>query len=122
MHQHIKQLWVDALRSGEYQQGKDFLRREGNYCCLGVLCDLYDRNQNGPGWNETAEAYMDFDAALPRGVAEWAGVTTGDEVFVRGGEEFDVVITRDGCRCYLSSLNDSGSSFSEIADLIERQL
>lgn len=34
----IKQKWLDALRSGEYKQGKGRLRDgNGAYCCLGVL-------------------------------------------------------------------------------------
>ena len=122
MHQHIKKLWVDALRSGKYQQGTGHLRHEGNYCCLGVLCDLYDRNQNGPGWDEDAETYLCNDAFLPRRVAEWAGVIGGDESVAVSRDEFNVAIPEDGHRCYLTCLNDSGSSFGEIADLIEQQL
>lgn len=40
MDQRIKQLWLVALRSGKYEQGKRFLRAGEQYCCLGVLCDL----------------------------------------------------------------------------------
>ena len=29
--------WLEALRSGEYEQGKGFLKTEDGYCCLGVL-------------------------------------------------------------------------------------
>lgn len=32
--------WTDALRSGEYEQGKDWLRKGDRFCCLGVLCDV----------------------------------------------------------------------------------
>lgn len=28
--------WLDALRSGKYRQGREYLNRGGNYCCLGV--------------------------------------------------------------------------------------
>lgn len=36
-----KQKWIEALRSGSYEQGKSCLRNEeGNYCCLGVLADV----------------------------------------------------------------------------------
>jgi len=32
--------WIEALRSGEYQQGKHSLKvNDDTYCCLGVLCD-----------------------------------------------------------------------------------
>jgi hypothetical protein len=38
MDKELKQKWIDALRSGEYQQGKKRLCTEdGRYCCLGVL-------------------------------------------------------------------------------------
>lgn len=53
MNAEVKALWLDALRSGEYQQTKGRLRRDNpidpedlddgynaGYCCLGVLCDL----------------------------------------------------------------------------------
>lgn len=33
--------WVDALVSGDYVQGKNYLRTEdGKNCCLGVLCEV----------------------------------------------------------------------------------
>lgn len=41
MRNVTKEEWVTALRSGEYRQGKGFLRNsDDEYCCLGVLCDL----------------------------------------------------------------------------------
>jgi hypothetical protein len=40
-----KTKWVNALRSGEYQQGKGVLHNPdtNTYCCLGVLCEVTDR-------------------------------------------------------------------------------
>lgn len=41
----VRKQWVEALRSGKYQQGRYRLRKiiyngtEG-FCCLGVLCDI----------------------------------------------------------------------------------
>ncbi len=32
MNKRIKQLWVDALRSGEYAKGKGALRANGKFC------------------------------------------------------------------------------------------
>lgn len=32
----FKKKWIDALRSGEYKQGKCSLYADGAYCCLGV--------------------------------------------------------------------------------------
>src|SRR6056297_2776684 len=37
------QKWIDALRSGKYEQNISALRSNDNkFCCLGVLCDIYD--------------------------------------------------------------------------------
>lgn len=36
----LKATWVEALRSGEYEQGELYLRKDGRHCCLGVLCEL----------------------------------------------------------------------------------
>ena len=42
MIKELKQLWIDALRSGEFKQGKEQLRSANNtrFCCLGVLREL----------------------------------------------------------------------------------
>jgi hypothetical protein len=36
----LKKKWVEALRSGEYQQGEGHLFKDDSYCCLGVLCKV----------------------------------------------------------------------------------
>lgn len=40
MKADLKQKWVEALRSGEYEQADGALHdaRKNSYCCLGVLC------------------------------------------------------------------------------------
>lgn len=48
MNPEIKKQWIEALTSGEYQQGKLMLGLQGEpdkgepdkFCCLGVLCEL----------------------------------------------------------------------------------
>jgi len=48
MKAEIKQKWLEALRSGKYQQGRQALRnRDQQFCCLGVLCDVVDDSK----WN-----------------------------------------------------------------------
>ena len=37
----LQQEWVNALRSGKYKQGKDRLRKNDSYCCLGVACEIF---------------------------------------------------------------------------------
>lgn len=39
MKPEVKKKWVEALRSGKYQQGGGALRLGDRYCCLGVLAE-----------------------------------------------------------------------------------
>ena len=41
----VQRQWVEALRSGKYQQAKGSLRRGDAMCCLGVACDLYAKHE-----------------------------------------------------------------------------
>lgn len=95
--------WLAALRSGEYQQGKQYLCREGRYCCLGVGCEVL-------GVPKTP--YEDC-------VAFNGSISTAPNMFrdLVGLRDFMGVATSG---CTLTSLNDvDGKSFSEIADIIE---
>jgi hypothetical protein len=40
MKASLKRAWINALRSGEYTQGRKYLNAEGALCCLGVLCEV----------------------------------------------------------------------------------
>lgn len=40
MKSELKKTWIEALRSGKYEQGTHNLKRNGKYCCLGVLCEI----------------------------------------------------------------------------------
>lgn len=40
MKADLKAKWIDALRSGKYEQGRGALLNDGKYCCLGVLCEV----------------------------------------------------------------------------------
>lgn len=41
MDTKIKTEWIEALRSGDYRQGKNaLLDADGDYCCLGVLAAI----------------------------------------------------------------------------------
>jgi hypothetical protein len=39
----IKEKWLEALRSGKYNKGKESLLNDDKYCCLGVLCEVQER-------------------------------------------------------------------------------
>jgi hypothetical protein len=114
MHEHIKKLWVDALRSGNYQQGAHHLRCGDAYCCLGVLCDLHNQSKSGPGWANDW-TYLGYDAHLPLEVCKWAAIIPCGltDVSVKSFQNFGIK---------LSQMNDGGASFDEIADFIEQNL
>ncbi len=74
MNQEIKARWIEALRSGEYQQGYENLYHCGKFCCLGVLTDLYIKEHNLQ-WNQESADLWNFETeggVLPRSVQKWA--------------------------------------------------
>jgi hypothetical protein len=112
MNQRIKKLWIKALRSGEYKQGKEALRllrgrgKPDAFCCLGVLCDLHSKTKNGSKWK--GGAYLGDEAELPPPVIEWAGLDNKNPML---GRELSA-----------AEYNDSGKSFNFIANRIEKYL
>lgn len=117
MNPEIKSEWTTALRSGEYEQGTGMLRSaDDKFCCLGVLCDLAVQNGVIPKpdvcfEDETAHEYLygadQLGGILPSELVKWAGLESHSPSV--GGDN-------------LSHLNDGGTPFPEIADLIERHL
>lgn len=113
MNSRVKEKWVAALRSGEYKQGRGLLRDNySNFCCLGVLCDLYDKEQNFNSWQLVADNHYEFgeEPEVPpfRVWSSWAGMA----------ERNPVIQFPDGPQS-LAELNDQGYTFEEIANLIE---
>ena len=110
MNPQIKQKWVDALRSGEYQQGQYCLRTEDKFCCLGVLCDLYGK-ENNVEWdlvNDDGNYEFGYHSErLPLFVVGWAGVENDNPEI---------------CEKSLAELNDGVYTFEQIAYLIEEHL
>ena len=109
MKPEIKKLWVDALRSGDYIQGRGGLRGECNdFCCLGVLCDLHAK-ATGRKWSHNGchYEYLSQMAFLPNEVTEWAGLDTGRPKLPDGT---------------LDTLNDAEMDFITIAGRVEAHL
>lgn len=105
------QKWVDALRRGNYKQGKYRLRTGDTFCCLGVACDVFKR-QLKLRWKRR-------------------NVSDGDEAFYIGGKDADLPLAVQsilGLKSPNGSFNGdtlagendyTGLNFNEIADLIE---
>lgn len=114
MKQEFAKEWVDALRSGNYTQGKNRLRLMGKpgqpdqFCCLGVLCDVVKDRVEGAEWTKKydEESFM-FDrssAFLPISVYKLVGMRSVGGVIASTA---------------LFKMNDEGISFNDIADFIE---
>lgn len=110
--------WVQALRSGSYEQGRGRLAsQDGKFCCLGVLCEV--AVEDGLAITRTLSVgnTIRYDRAAdypPLSVIAWLDVDglldpvtpTPPEGFLQSGYTLD-------------SLNDSDFTFDQIADLIE---
>lgn len=113
----VRKLWVDALRSGKYQQGKGTLEsnpprgEEPQFCCLGVLCRLaYEHNVIARKIENNIVYYDNIAHAASRKVRAWSGLAT------HNGEFW----TENRIRKTLAGLNDTNNwDFERIANLIE---
>lgn len=113
MKQELKQRWIEALRSGDYQQGIGQLRSKNDeFCCLAVLCSVFDPS----GWESATDAKTmgyDYDYIYKNNVSfgtlHW---------FLR----LDALELDDLAQGRLIAMNDKGVSFAEIADWIEENL
>lgn len=117
MKKDIADKWVAALRSGKYKQGKGTLRDSGNnFCCLGVLCDILDipsslhvssiSLESGINWSYGMNDEVLNSAILPNSALLLSEIKNQHGDF--------------GFKDSLVTLNDNGSSFMEIADVIEK--
>lgn len=109
MNPEVKEKWLQALRSGEYQQGYGQLRFGDEFCCLGVLCDIHSKEKLGVWERGDYGGNYEF---LPEGVQLWAGLIGGSPDLKYNGIGYG-----------LTELNDESElSFKEISNLIEEQL
>lgn len=126
MKKKIAELWIKALKSNKFKQTKGVLKRktknkEFAHCCLGVLCELYNKTHKNKLKQEEENEFwsnkkcVTFDGAegtLPNKVMKWSGIKT------RCGEFSDI----DGNTISLTELNDEkGKKFSTIAKVIEEK-
>ena len=117
-----RRLWVEALRSGEYNQGQNALCEkdiEGTlkYCCLGVACKISGLGEFVPVPNlphpPSVFTFVTKDeqpqySVLPKLVKEWLGLCAYDGSYQDNNTS-------------LIDLNDEGASFNEIANIIESE-
>jgi hypothetical protein len=116
MKAELKQKWIEALRSGEYRQGKGVLRDSvDRFCCLGVLCDVVSKS----GWG----AAHDVDTSVAGHDAEISAHPYDDGESVNSVSLPHSLRERVGLHIAdasaLIAMNDSGQDFETIAKHIE---
>jgi hypothetical protein len=110
MNDNMRKVLV-ALRSGEYTQTKGTLQDEHGHCCLGVMCDVYQKD-TGSSIEWRPNGYINGgNLSHHLSVQEWVGLSSPCGLFT--GKHKDAVS--------LAGLNDNGSTFTEIADFIESE-
>lgn len=97
---------VKALRSGKYKQARGKLRRANAFCCLGVACDIY-RKEVGGKW--VHGRFLQERDVMPDKVSGWFGFPCPNPW----------IVLPNGASTGLADKNDSGSTFGQIAKLIE---
>ena len=121
MKKAIADLWIKALRSGKYKQGKTELcvvnGKNVKYDALGLLCHIlkigYKVKHNSLD-NIKIKAYGEYggissigECSLPDIVREISGIKTPLGYI-------------PSLRDKIATMNDRGKSFKEIADVIEK--
>lgn len=131
--EHIK-LWVDALKSGNYEQSDGSLKNDRGYCCLGVACEVYIAAEDKLTTDARFENHTFFDAStddkgetamLPLSVMKWLGFESNDPCVDYIQDEYDEdleeftgekVENNDSLSC----LNDDKNfDFHQIAEVLK---
>lgn len=111
MDPKIKNRWIKALLSGDYEQGKKCLKnKKGQYCCLGVLADVCDKlgrknqfDDSKAGSSDGLLSYRLYDFAKEMGLMNKEDGRSIENKLVLMNDEYD-------------------SSFKQIAAWIKKNL
>jgi hypothetical protein len=116
MKKEIKALWLTALRSGIYKKGEGALNDQQHYCCLGVLCDIYQKQTGEGRWEAADDGTLHFRIGeaderdvLPNDVVDWAELPDRNPYF-------------DEYRAIAEYNDESETTFEDVADIIEANL
>lgn len=119
MRKEAKDLWVAALKSGEFKQIKGKLHDGKGYCALGVLAALA-LNEGvctfGPG-----NTFDGRTETISYNIRKWAEIDFNDdnEELKLSKSAGKITFVHNGKRTSVADLNDSGLSFKDIAEIIE---
>lgn len=146
MKKRVLTKWLKALRSGKYKQGRGALcqiDKKGNesFCCLGVLCDMYNKEQkrnkkkglkvkklDRDHWMvgdlsskpSFVCSYNDCDGTLPTAVIKWAGFRSENHDGTFDSWDVPELITLNDGSDKKYGDGTKARSFKQIADIIEQ--
>jgi hypothetical protein len=107
--------WIKELRSGHYAQTTTYLKKNGRFCCLGVLADIVDPQ----GWETDdateVEMWRHSDSLNSSAISN----STFCEITGFSNHRDPKLVTATTFQNCLINLNDRGESFTKIADCIE---
>lgn len=106
--------WITALRSGIYPQGKNKLRKDGKYCCLGVKCEI-DPRVVRTGSRDYGYGLEKSSSNLPLPYAKLLGISRIGSFYIY----FTAFDKQYYSTSTLANLNDEGCTFNQIADVID---
>lgn len=106
MDKNLKQTWVEALRSGEFEQTDDSLQDRDGFCCLGVLCEIH------PAIVQSKRSDLEEGIYYKM----YGGNNESDTQLPT------IKVLTQNTQFKLMQLNDAGESFSKIADYIEKNI
>lgn len=129
MKTSVKRAWVEALRSGKYEQGQSWLAQQfangvRQYCCLGVLCDVagapYSVRDDGEGTTfldyGQSDEENDKEEVLPKHLMKAFELPQRNPIVLVNDWRGKI---NKWEKLTLAKLNDDDFTFPQIADLIE---
>ena len=114
MNPEIKAKWIEALRSGKYEQGQGKLNKNGKFCCLGVLCEVMNYGKL-PSTYSGANSYKKENDTYESENHLTEGMRL--ELGIDSSQEHTLILMNDGKRRV-----ENKKSFNEIADWVEKNL
>ena len=133
MNEQLYQEWINALESDRYLPTINFLRVKDKFCCLGVLCDIYDTYQ----WvqiNEADYSYLERNEVLPSLLVNELNLRSdlGHFTLEDLSPELQLEVSKYrfqytereyiGCNCSLTEINDRAPyPFPIIANVLREQ-
>ena len=120
MEASTKKRWLEALRSGKYEQiSHDLAVGDTGRCCLGVLLDICGETKTEI---ILSLSHKKCSEDGPIRVYQYLSASDVTEPYAMPSKQFGVKVglSEEEMR-HLASMNDDGFSFNEIADYIEEK-